>query len=126
MLLCGHYTFVGIMGLLLCTPAILVSSIPHLNPAMQQRRSVPIATAFTHADPPAHDPALRFQLSHEDEIMGIAFASNQNRLVTLGCEAALYSWNLKSGAAEYRIVLDPHEHGSSPISHTSDYHLGSK
>jgi WD40 repeat protein len=58
------------------------------------------------AEPPARDPALRFQLEgHEAEIKALALAPNSNRLVTLDCDSDLRFWDLKSGTEEYKTHL---------------------
>jgi WD40 repeat protein len=76
-------------------------------------RSAPEKKAPPTAEPP-RDPALRFQLKHssrvqewdlEFAVQAIAFVPHQDRLLTLGRDSALWSWDLKSGERQYRLRL---------------------
>jgi hypothetical protein len=76
-----------------------------------------VLAALPPAEPPARDPALRFQLEgHEGEIKALALVPNSNRLVTLDCDPSLRYWDMKSGAEEYEVTLKLSNPGAYHIS----------
>ena len=101
-----HYTLLSLAVFFFSAPGPFSSS--HSCPGTEFSSTADSGRRL-HWYGPTHrrDPALRFQFKHENEVRGIAFASKQSRLVTLGCDITLYSWNLELGAEEYKIVLNP-------------------
>jgi hypothetical protein len=82
----------------------------------------PAADEQLRAEPPAHDPALRFQLEgHEAEIKALALVPHSNRLVTLDCFPDLRCWDLKSGAEEYKVTLKGSSSGYRISNNQPDY-----
>ena len=120
MLIRNCYAFAGFVGLFLF-PLLLSPVLARPEASYRQRRDFGKVPVFAGAESPNRDAAIRFQFKHENEVRGIAFAREQSRLVTLGCDIALYSWDLKSGSQEYQLELNPGGPWDRSISGLPDY-----
>jgi hypothetical protein len=92
-----------------------ITSIVAVSPVLSRSAERYGDATFCLADAPATDPALRYKFKHPDEVRAIAFVPNCARVMTLGCDLALRSWDLQSGTEEYTLALDPTTTISRPI-----------
>jgi WD40 repeat protein len=104
------YALVGVVVTLTFPESRHVGSVPVTRDEPAEKQAVGCL-----ADPPMADPALGHHLKHPDEVRAIGFVPNSRRLLTLGCDLTLRSWNIMSGMEEYTIALDPTAQISRPI-----------